>query len=355
MPISRQRTDTVSSEYLRLLAAGAEARGLDVGTILAASGIDRAILQRRGARVGAGAATEAWKRTSKRLDDPLFALTASEGLPMGALSLMDYLVLSSADVADGLARVVRFAPLMSDAQQVSLTLDGNEARFRFQTRDDVPYPVEMIVGLFAQRARAMFGPAWSLKRFSFAHAALGPRSTYDRICQAPVQFGMPFTEAVFARDLAALPMAGADARLSAMFLAEAEAALAAIQPPEGTPSFIDTVRRVLEDGLYERDLTLTRLADHLGVSPRTLQRRLRAAGVTHRGLVRAVRQEVATRSLAARISQGKIARSLGYSGAGAFKRAFKRWSGLTPGQHRAGPRRALISGPVWRESDEKTA
>jgi AraC-like DNA-binding protein len=239
---------------------------------------------------------------------------------------------------------------------VSLTVHGDEARFRFHAGNDVPYPVEMIVGLFVQRSRAMFGRDWSLKGISFAHAALGPRATYDRICQAPVQFEMPFTEAVFARDLTALPMPGADARLSAIFVAEAEASLAAIRPsPVGTPSFVDTIKRVLEDGLHERDLTLTRLADQLGVSQRTLQRRLRAAGVTHRGLVRNVRQELATRSLAARVSQGKIARALGYSGAGAFQRAFKRWSGLTPGQHRTGPHRALISGLPRAGSDEKPA
>ena len=63
MPNSRQagrepelsRNATVSSEYLRLFAFAAETRGLDVGPILAASGIDRAILGRRGARVGARA------------------------------------------------------------------------------------------------------------------------------------------------------------------------------------------------------------------------------------------------------------------------------------------------------------
>jgi len=91
---------------------------------------------------------------------------------------------------------------------------------------------------------------------------------------------------------------------------------------------------VLADGLYDQDFTLTRLADRLGVSARTLQRRLHAAGVTHRGLVRGVKQDLANRSLATRISQGQIARTLGYSGAGSFQRAFKRWNGMTPGQHR---------------------
>ena len=117
-------------------------------------------------------------------------------------------------------------------------------------------------------------------------------------------------------------------------LREADAALATLAPPAAPPSFVDTVKRVLEDGLEARDLTLTRLADHLGISARTLQRRLRAAGITHRGLVRGVREDLANRSLATRVSQGQIARTLGYSGPGAFQRAFKRWSGMTPGQHR---------------------
>ena len=44
-----------------------------------------------------------------------------------------------------------------------------------------------------------------MKRVSFAHAALGPRATYERIRQVPVQFEAPFTEAVFARELMSQP------------------------------------------------------------------------------------------------------------------------------------------------------
>jgi AraC-like DNA-binding protein len=326
-------TATVSSEYLRLLVTGAELRDLDIRPIFAACGIDGTILERRGARVDARASAEVWKRSTARLGDPLFGLKLFENFPLGAVNLIDYLVMSSADVGDGLGRVARYAPLMGDAERLTLTVERDEARFRFQSRNEVPYPVEMVVGVFVRRARDLFGPCWSLKRVCFAHAALGSRAAYDRICQAPVHFEMPFTEVVFARDLLALPMAGADVRLNAMFVTEAERALSALAPVSG-PSFIDGVKRVLEDGLHERDLTLARLADRLGVSTRTLQRRLRAAGVTHRGLVRGVRQDLATRSLATRVSQEQIARTLGYSGAGAFHRAFKRWSGVAPGQLR---------------------
>jgi AraC-like DNA-binding protein len=326
---------TVSSEYLRLVAAGAEARGLDIGPIYVASGIDRAIVGKRGARVSAGAVADAWKRTTRRLGDPLFGLTLAPAIPLGAMSLLDYVAMSSADVGAALAAVARYSPLMSDAEWLGLTVHGNEARFRFHNGADIPYAIEMIVGLFVRRTRELFGPDWAIKRVNFAHLPQGSRATYDRICQVPVQFGAPFTEAVFARELLSKPMPGADQHLNSVLTAEAEAALEALAGPSATPSFITTVVRTLEDGLREQDLTLSRMAEQLGVSVRTLQRRLRAAGISHRGLVRDVREGIAHRSLATHVSQGQIARSLGYSGAGAFQRAFKRWSGMTPGQHRS--------------------
>src|SRR5262249_48385907 len=161
----------------------------------ASCGIDRAVLGRRGARLWAGSATEAWKRCTKRLGDPHFGLTLAEGLPFGAAHLIDYLVLSSATVGEGLGLVARYAPLMARTEHLTLTVHGSETHFRFHNENVIPYSIEMIVGLFARRARDLFGPHWSIKRICFQHAALGPRATYDRICQAPVFFEMPFTEA----------------------------------------------------------------------------------------------------------------------------------------------------------------
>jgi AraC-like DNA-binding protein len=333
-PIGISRQPTVSSEYLRLFASAAQGRGLDVSPILTASGIDRSILDRRGARVGAGAAEEAWKRVIERLDDPLFGLTMNETIPRGVVGLLDYVVMTSDDIGEGLGRLSRYAPLMGDAEQLTLVMQGNEAHFRFYDSNEVPYPIEMIMGLFARKARDQFGRSWSLKRVCFTHAPLGPRAVYERVCQAQVLFEMPFTEAVFARDLTEMEMPGADPRLNAILTPEAETALATVTPPAPPPSFVDSVKLALADGVHERDLTLNRLADNLGLSTRTLQRRLRAAGVTHRQLVRDVRQDLAQQSLATGVTQGRIARNLGYSGTGAFQRAFKRWSGMTPGHVR---------------------
>src|SRR5262249_17851045 len=146
------------------------------------------------------------------------------------------------------------------------------------------------------------------------------------------------------RDLLEMPQPGADSRLKNILIAQAEELLAMLAPPARPQSFVERVEQTLADGLADGDPSLTRGADRLQLSMRTVPRRLRAAGGTHRGVVRQLRLDLASRSLAgAKVSQRQLARALGYSGAGAFHRAFKRWSGLTPGQVREREGGAIVS------------
>jgi AraC-like DNA-binding protein len=81
--------------------------------------------------------------------------------------------------------------------------------------------------------------------------------------------------------------------------------------------------------------SLAAVAAAAGLHPRTLQRRLRDAGVTHRGLLERVRISLAREYLAdPRNPLARIAFRLGYSQASAFNRAFKRETGLTPMESR---------------------
>jgi AraC-like DNA-binding protein len=331
---------TVSSEYLRLLALGAEGRGLNLTPIFASSGIDPTILNRRGARVGLRAVDRVWSQLASRIDDPLFGLRMIETIPFGAGDLMDYVIRTSANVGAAMQNTLRCAPLLSTADHLQLVVSGHQASMRVHTVRDQPQPIELIVSMFAERARGHFGSSWSLKQVSFAHEALGPSEAYDRVFQMPVRFGMPFTEMVFERELLDMPMEASDPRLNEILMAQADELLATVPRSTGAPSFVETIERALTSGLTIGDFTLNGLADHLGLGARTLQRRLRAEGLTHRSLVRRLRHEVAVRSLATPVTQNQIARTLGYSGTGAFQRAFKAWSGVSPAKLRRKRRRA---------------
>jgi AraC-like DNA-binding protein len=344
MNISRQPDcgHTVASDYLRLLAAGAESRGVDMAPIWRDTRIDPAVLGVRGARLGWAVVERVWEQVTAQIGDPLFGLRLADAIPFGAANLIDYLVLSSPDIGAALGKLARYSPLINEADRMTVVARDDRASMRFQINSSLFHHIEMVVALFARRARELFGPFWSLTHVSFAHSAQGPIDSYESVLKVPTYFDCPVTEAVFPRELLALPMAGADSTLNANLTAQAEELLAAIKPPQAEASFVALIERTLKDGLAKGDLTLMRLANQMGLSVRTVQRRLRAAGLTHRELVRGLRHNLARQSLDAPISQGQIARTLGYSGTGAFQRAFKRWSGIAPGQlreHRARARR----------------
>ena len=261
-------------------------------------------------------------------------------IPFGAGDLMDYVIRTSANVGAALQNTLRCAPLLSTADHLQIVVSANQASMRIHTVRDQPQPIELIMSMFAERARGHFGSSWSLQQVSFAHEALGPHEAYDRVFQVPVRFGMPFTEAVFERELLHMPMEASDPRLNAILNDQASELLATVPRSTAAPSFVETIEQALTSGLNIGDFTLSGLADHLGLGARTLQRRLRAEGLTHRSLVRRLRHDMAVRSLATPVTQNQIARTLGYSGTGAFQRAFKAWSGVSPAKLRRKRRRA---------------
>jgi AraC-like DNA-binding protein len=94
--------------------------------------------------------------------------------------------------------------------------------------------------------------------------------------------------------------------------------------------------------LLPTDPSLVAVAAALGISVRTLQRRLSARGLSYRCLlddVRRQRAEVGLRHGEERIAD--ISRRLGYSDPAHFVRAFRRWTGQPPShyEHQRHPRR----------------
>jgi AraC-like DNA-binding protein len=80
---------------------------------------------------------------------------------------------------------------------------------------------------------------------------------------------------------------------------------------------------------------LASLAAELNMSPRTLQNRLEASGMSFRSVVDRVRQSEAESYLReSRLPLIDIALALGFANQTSFQHAFKRWTGKSPGEFR---------------------
>ena len=93
--------------------------------------------------------------------------------------------------------------------------------------------------------------------------------------------------------------------------------------------------QVIAESMDGTPPTLERTAHALGMSPRTLRRRLADEGTTFSNLLAEVRRDLAQRYLGDRaLSIAEVAFILGFSEASAFHRAFRRWTNTTPRQFR---------------------
>ncbi|AUX45440.1 uncharacterized protein SOCE26_069310 [Sorangium cellulosum] len=325
-----------------MLAAAAERDGVEVEEVRRALALPSGFLERRGVRVPIATVRRVWCGFTDRAAGPLLALRAARELPMGSLDLLDYLAQTSTTGEEAFEHLTRYLPLLADAGRVWIESDRQRLRVLHASPGGLPSLAELLFGLIVARSRELFGPTCAPRLVQFAHRPSAAVSVYEEVLGAPVRFGGGFDELVFDRDIVRAPIASSDPALRGILVAQAEAALArlgvrgAVERVEPEDDFVAVFRHALSQALDAGDPSLARIGESFGMSARTLQRRLSAARVSHRDLLQELRLERARRALGG--AQAKeVSEELGYSSPSAFHRAFKRWTGVTPGALAAAP------------------
>ena len=166
----------------------------------------------------------------------------------------------------------------------------------------------------------------------FKHASRGDVSVFTRHFGCPVHFGAE-RDALLVSDAALeAPNKLGDQTIAKFFDRHLEQELAALKDDAGLEQRVRiTVSQTLSEGVPN----LSDIASALGMSGRTLQRRLADKGVSFQSLVDLARRELAQQLLTeTQYSLAEIAFLTGFSEQSGFTRAFKRWSGQTPRSYR---------------------
>ncbi len=168
----------------------------------------------------------------------------------------------------------------------------------------------------------------------FKHAPRGPVEAYEAHFRCPVHFGSGRDALLVGDDLLAAPNTLGDETIARFFDRHLEQELAALVEDAGLEQ---RVRIAVAKTLSEGVPTLSEIASSLGMSARTLQRRLADTGESFQTLVDLARRELAQHLLEETdYSLAEIAFLTGFSEQSGFTRAFKRWAGQTPRSYRLG-------------------
>jgi AraC-like DNA-binding protein len=323
----------VTGAYLQPLLETAAASGVDAGRLAQAAGVppdalhaDSLAARHYIALLDAG---------SRLSGDPHFGLHLGERVRPGTFSVYGLVLMACRDFGQALEQTQRYEQLAHDLGRTHLALDRDDALYGWTSH----YPAasrHLVESVFA--GIRVFG-SWLAGRplgprsLSFVHRSDAPPDEYLRVLGVAPQFGAPANVARFDAALLGMPVPNADPSLYPVLRQHAERLLGERSAAgAGVPAQVraELIRRLSQGGAR-----LPAVAEQLGMSPRTLQRKLADAGSSFQDVLDGVRYELARDYLRQReLGLVDIAFLLGYQEQSAFTHAFREWSGLNPGAWR---------------------
>jgi AraC-like DNA-binding protein len=329
---------TASNRLLWPVLAAVRRSGADVSAVLAAVGLAEEIAYAHDSRVGLDQLFDVWRSGVELTGDATLGArlaafaepTATVSWPM-PLSFFEHLGRASATLRDAVELQNRYVRLMRDGISSSVELEGERAVLRLELLpEQPPAEVEFDVGIAINIARRVTKSELRVDEVWFTHAAPPSAQPYDQLFKARIRFGASFNAVIGRTADFTRPLRSANSGMRARLIRHAESLLADLPSID---VFEDKVCAQIVAELPAGNTNASAVAEKLGVSSRTLHRRLQQEGTSYQELLDRVRLRLALGYLETGKSIADVALLVGFAQASTFHRAFKSWTGETPADH----------------------
>lgn len=263
-----------------------------------------------------------------------FGLLVGARNGLHSLGLLGLLMKYSPDVGSALQALADHLHLHGRGGMNTLRVERGRAVLSFDIYIPQAVATDQIgdgsVVFMANILRDLCGRDWLPKVAWFAHRKPKDVGPYQRLLPVPMRFDAERYAIVFDSNDLSRPIPHHDPVLH-RYLQQQIDLLEAQQVADLPRQVRKTLRTAFAEGRFGAEHVARLFAMH----PRTLNRRLHACGSSFRSLVEETRFDLARQLLRdSAMDIRQIAFALGYADSGAFTRAFRRWSGVTPGQWR---------------------
>jgi len=327
----------ISAVMLNLIVCTAQRLGADIQEILTRQGIVmdlEHIAQSTIEREQTLAVVRAVEQTS---GDPAVSLLCGEDYDFEYHPHVKSFIMSAATIREAFDAVMVIQKLISPALLLEVEEVGDIAIIRlFMDRvlpeDDERRHVEMVFACLKNLGNRLMRRTIVPRTVYFRHgrAELAPR--YAEFFGCPIVLNAPDNAMIYDRALADLPLPG---RFPELHKQAGDILNQQLADSPLSGDLIQDLKRILAGRGDLLNAPVVRVAQALGMSVRTLQRRLAMNDISWVRLRDQIRFQVADQDLKSRrLSIDEICVKLGFSDRRSFTRAFKRWSGLSPSAYR---------------------
>ena len=339
------RETQVAGVVTRVILIGLERLDVDIEAVCAPFRQDPTTLMEPTAQVPRGVAWGLLARAAHLSGDPSIGLRLAQTVPaVAAGGILAELAITARTTGDALDRFARFHKVLFSGLDVSVHVNDEASVDLFPTETDearLRPAMEFLMGVLWRVLKESARQPIVATRVVFRHSPPAVAEPYETFFGCPVHFGGARYSLTLPSAHLAHEVVGADPLVASKLEEFAERELRK-QSPEFPASVAENIRDALERGEHA-DCMLIAIAKHVGVSERTLQRKLRDDGLSFRGLVDEVRRKLALGLLASpELTISEVAAAAGFDEPTSLTRAVHRWTGQSPSEYRD---RYLTHGP----------
>ncbi len=334
---------SVAVHFLRLLTDYVSLRGLSVDGLLMHAGINADSLADPNGRVPFANFNQLCEIAADVLKDPCLGLHLGQSVRSGHLGSHGFALMSCSTGADLIQQHTRYSALSIDAAHAAFEMKGGEIiRYwrsnladgkqlgRLQDELNLSITVTLTRWFFN---RMDLNPSWA----SFRHAKPSDVSEYEAVFRCPLRFGAAETALGIDASYVNLPLPHANPQLRRI-MDDLCANLLQKLGNSIEPSWLAIARKAVLESFKNGEPEVAKVAKAAGFTEAKFKEQLSLRGLSFRGFIDDLRHGLAIGyARDPNLGLVDIAYLLGFSEQSAFQRAFKRWTGVTPGEYRRNP------------------
>lgn len=332
----------ISFSFVHLILKYINSRGIDSESLLEKAGVDPSNLIRAHNKISIESYQAILEEAIHQTEDPCFGLHLGDFFEWRDLSnrrhIMNfgYIMAGCRDLRHAMEKTCEYLGFIGGPYESKIVPKGSRTEILFShqhsDRLSLPHCIDETLSTYTKIVRSVTNKAIQLIEVRMPYKAPDHTEEYKRIFSCPVLFGQASTALVFHSGDLTTPIVSKSRPLSGQTIPSPNIFYENI---EGLEGYSMEIGLLLYEHLQTGGPCIKQVAKDLGMSVRCLQMKLSGEGQTFSQIVKNVRKELAKTYLAEKdCSIDEITARLGFSDPSVFCRAFKSWTGLSPGKYR---------------------
>lgn len=326
---------TVSTSVLSQMFSYLTSLDVDIDSFLQSLGIEPGNVKSPDGRMPIETYLLIQDEAARFTNDPYFGLHMGEFAEAGSWSILGYLMMNCNYLGEAFEKSSRYSRIIGNLIEGKAHLRFNKIKVTLFTPPHAPkmsrHCYESTISSSVRMMRTLTGVQINPVEVTFAYPTPESTSEYERIFQCPVLFENKHNSFTLDISVIRTPILYANPEMLQYFENYAQEFLAEMDRQD---EHARAVTKILLSRMDDEDLSIRKVAKEMSVSVRTLQNRLKDEGVVFSDLLKETREKLAKKYLRENYTVEDITYLLGFSEPSVFRKAFKKWAGVTPRQFR---------------------